>query len=173
MVDNKKIYIDRMIENLPVLRAKSGLTQAELAQVVGVSRQTILAAEKKQRELTWSMFLALLNVFGSNENTASLIDTFEIRPEGYQNSVKKQVECKPSSSINVEKKNESGNSDKLIIEMSSQIKVLNDQLFEVRAKLNELEIEHSQIKEELIMAMNKITSQDEIIEKIMKNRNTD
>lgn len=168
MDNNKKIYIDRMIENLPVLRAKSGLTQAELAQVVGVSRQTILAAEKKQRELTWSMFLALLNVFGSNENTAALIDTFGIRPEGYQNSIKKQVESTASSSVNVKKKNESDNSDELIIEMSSQIKVLNEQLFEVKAKLNELETEHSQIKEELIMAMNKITSQDEIIEKLME-----
>ena len=166
MDNNKKIYIDRMIENLPVLRAKSGLTQAELAQVVGVSRQTILAAEKKQRELTWSMFLALLNVFGSNENTVALIDAFGIRPEGYQNSIKKQVESTPSS--NVKKKNESDNSDELIIEMSSQIKVLNEQLFEVKAKLNELETEHSQIKEELIMAMNKITSQDEIIEKLME-----
>lgn len=84
---NKNIYIQRMVDNLPALRAKSGLTQAELAELVGVSRQTILSAEKKQRELTWSMFLALLIVFGSYEKTAALIEIFEIRPEGFKQIV--------------------------------------------------------------------------------------
>ncbi|MCQ2465825.1 MAG: helix-turn-helix domain-containing protein [Oscillospiraceae bacterium] len=77
----KNIYVDRMTENLPVLRAKLGITQADLAEIAGISRQTILSVEKKQRGMTWNMFLALLYIFTTNEKTAPLIDLFEIRTE--------------------------------------------------------------------------------------------
>ena len=168
-MENKSVYIARMAENLPVLRAKSGLTQAELADVVGVSRQTILSVEKKQRDLTWSMFLALLNVFGSNEKTAALIDTLEIRPKEYQ------INANRLDDSALKKGNgnhsESNNYDQVISEMFMEIKKLKEQLIMVSDKLTEFEIEHSRLKEELIMAMNKITSQDELIEKIMKNQN--
>lgn len=81
-MEDKSVYIDRMVSNLAVLRARLGITQMELADMAGVSRQTILSIEKKQRDMTWSMFLALLNIFASKKETASLIDLFEIRPEG-------------------------------------------------------------------------------------------
>jgi len=77
----KEIYIGRMSENLPVLRAKMGVTQSELAEIAGISRQTILSVEKKQRPMTWNMFLALLFIFTANEKTAPLVDLFEIRTD--------------------------------------------------------------------------------------------
>ncbi|MCQ2465653.1 MAG: helix-turn-helix domain-containing protein [Oscillospiraceae bacterium] len=83
----KNIYIERMTENLPVLRAKLGVTQADLAEIAGISRQTILSVEKKQRGMTWNMFLALLYIFTANEKTAPLVDLFEIRTEELQLSM--------------------------------------------------------------------------------------
>ena len=77
----KNVYVDRMVENLTVLRAKLGVTQAELAEIAGISRQTILSVEKKQRGMTWNMVLALLFIFTSNPGTAPLIDLFEIRTD--------------------------------------------------------------------------------------------
>lgn len=77
----RNIYIERMVENLTVLRAKLGVTQSELAEIAGISRQTILSIEKKQRGMTWNMFLALLFIFTTNSKTAPLIDLFEIRTE--------------------------------------------------------------------------------------------
>ena len=77
----KNVYVDRMVENLTVLRAKLGVTQAELAEIAGISRQTILSVEKKQRGMTWNMFLALLFIFTSIPGTAPLIDLFEIRTD--------------------------------------------------------------------------------------------
>lgn len=77
----QNIYVERMVDNLTVLRAKLGVTQSELAEIAGISRQTILAIEKKQRSMTWNMFLALLFIFTVNEKTAPLIDIFEIRDE--------------------------------------------------------------------------------------------
>ncbi|MBR3534363.1 MAG: helix-turn-helix domain-containing protein, partial [Oscillospiraceae bacterium] len=62
----KELLVDRMTENLVVLRAKLGITQAELADIAGMSRQTILAIEKKQRTMTWNTFLSLLFIFSVN-----------------------------------------------------------------------------------------------------------
>ena len=77
----KRLYIDRMVENLTILRAKLGVTQSELAEIAGISRQTILSVEKKQRGMTWNMFLALLYIFTANEKTVPLVDLFEIRTD--------------------------------------------------------------------------------------------
>jgi DNA-binding XRE family transcriptional regulator len=83
----KSIYVGRMVENLTVLRAKLGITQAELAKIAGISRQTILSVEKKQRGMTWNMFLALLFIFTANEKTAPLVDLFEIRTDELVNAM--------------------------------------------------------------------------------------
>ena len=74
----KELLVDRMTENLVVLRAKLGITQAELADIAGMSRQTILAIEKKQRTMTWNTFLSLLFIFSVNKNTEALLKLFEI-----------------------------------------------------------------------------------------------
>jgi len=43
-----------------------------------MSRQTILAIEKKQRTMTWNTFLSLLFIFSVNKNTEALLKLFEI-----------------------------------------------------------------------------------------------
>ncbi len=79
--ETKQDYINRMVENLTVLRAKLGVTQSELAEIAGISRQTILSLEKKQRGMTWNMFLSLLFIFTSNPGTEALVDLFQIRTD--------------------------------------------------------------------------------------------
>mgnify|MGYP000004271503 FL=1 len=74
----KKSLTNKMTENLVVLRAKMDMTQAELADLIGTSRQTILSLEKKQRPMTWTTFLALLFVFRTNENTCDLLEMLGI-----------------------------------------------------------------------------------------------
>ena len=44
----KKLLIDNMTENLPMLRKKLEITQEELANLIGVSRSTIMAIENKK-----------------------------------------------------------------------------------------------------------------------------
>ncbi len=78
---NKDAYINKMAENLPVLRAKFGLTQEELGLKIDVSRQTIVAIETKKRKMTWSVFLALITIFRRNEVTSQLLDVFEINTD--------------------------------------------------------------------------------------------
>lgn len=56
-------YIDALSKNLPVLRASTNMTQAQLAYKVGVSRQTIVSIETGKRPMPWSLYLATIFVF--------------------------------------------------------------------------------------------------------------
>ena len=64
--------------SLPMLRAKIGISQAELADMVEVTRQTISAFESEQREMPWNMFLAFMMIFTSNPVTKRLLEAMEI-----------------------------------------------------------------------------------------------
>ncbi len=60
-------------ELLPILRKKLNITQQELGDKVGVTRQTILFAESQKRPLTWTMFLALAFLFMMDYKTRSFL----------------------------------------------------------------------------------------------------
>lgn len=72
--EQKNKYIDIMTENLTMLRAKLDLTQEELANVVGLSRYTVISIEKRQRRMTWNTFLSMLLIFSKNEDTSKIIE---------------------------------------------------------------------------------------------------
>ena len=64
--------------SLPMLRAKIGISQAELADMVEVTRQTVSAFESDQCEMPWNMFLAFMMIFTSNPVTKRLLEAMEI-----------------------------------------------------------------------------------------------
>ena len=66
---DKDRLISILTEELPVLRAKVGLSQDELSNIIGISRQTYSAIETNKRKMSWNTFLSLLLVFGYNEKT--------------------------------------------------------------------------------------------------------
>lgn len=71
--ETRQKYMEIMADNLSVLRAKLGVTQSELANIVGISRYTLIAIEKQQRVMTWSTFLSLLYIFDKNADTHMLL----------------------------------------------------------------------------------------------------
>ncbi len=75
---DKKKYTREMAENLPVLRAKVGMSQEDLAGLIGVTRQTISAIENKVREMSWQTFLSLLFLFSKNSDTERLMEVMGI-----------------------------------------------------------------------------------------------
>ncbi len=78
---NKKELIEKMSDNLPMLRAKLGLTQEEIAMTIGVSRHTIISMENKKRPMTWNTFLSLVLVFSGNPETMLLMKVMGIYTE--------------------------------------------------------------------------------------------
>lgn len=79
--EQKENYIQRLTEALPMLRAKANITQENLANLIGVSRQTYSSLENKKKPMSWSTYLSLIFVYDSMSETNSIIRKLEIRPE--------------------------------------------------------------------------------------------
>lgn len=75
---SREQLIDKMADNLPVLRKKLKLTQEDLARIVGSSRSTVMEIETKKRKMTWTTFLSLVLLFDKNEDTAVLLRALDI-----------------------------------------------------------------------------------------------
>lgn len=84
----KDVLIERMTENLPVLRKKANLTQSDIAELIGVSKFTILSIEKKQRKMSWNTFLSLMLVFTKNKETDKMLTLFEIYTDEFNAFIK-------------------------------------------------------------------------------------
>ncbi len=88
----REVLIDRMTDNLPTLRKKANITQVELAEMIGVSKFTVLAIEKRQRRMTWNTFLSLMLVFTKNKETDKMLTLFEIYTDEFNNFIKNREE---------------------------------------------------------------------------------
>ncbi len=71
--EKKQEYIDRLLPHLASLRARAGLSQDELAGLVGVSRQTYCLTESGSRSLSWNTYLSIVMFFDYNSRTRDLL----------------------------------------------------------------------------------------------------
>jgi len=77
----KKGYCKVLSDDLPVLRAKLGVTQEDLSIRVGLSRNMIAQIETGKKEMSWVTFVALSLLFLKNETTAAVFKSLEIFDE--------------------------------------------------------------------------------------------
>ncbi len=91
--DTREILIDKMTENLPVLRKKLKLSQENLAKFIGSSRYTVMLIETKKRRMTWHPFLSLVLLFDKNEETAVLLRALEIYTEELDSMIRQQTDA--------------------------------------------------------------------------------
>lgn len=78
---DKERLIDVLTEELPVLRAKIGLSQDDLSSIIGISRQTYSSIETKKRRMSWNTYLSLILVFENNEKTKNLLGAIGAFPK--------------------------------------------------------------------------------------------
>lgn len=71
----KEELIQTLTGALPVLRVAIGISQGEIAEYIGVSRQTYCAFEIGKRQMSWNTFLSLFLFFISNAETNNLLKT--------------------------------------------------------------------------------------------------
>lgn len=87
-IENSIYLRDTIIEllrnELPVLRAKARVSQGEIAEKIGISRQTYSSIETGKREMSWTTFLALIAYFQNNENTKKMINEINGLSEGIE-----------------------------------------------------------------------------------------
>lgn len=59
---------------LPVLRARLGISQEVMAENIGISRQTYSGIETGTKQMSWTVFMALIAVLDMNEATSVMLD---------------------------------------------------------------------------------------------------
>ena len=88
----KNQLIATLKNDLPVLRARMGLSQDAIADKIGISRQTYSSIETGKREMTWTTFLALVAFFQNNEQTLQMLKQIEGLIEGIERILHNQKE---------------------------------------------------------------------------------
>ncbi len=77
----KEAFIATITPNLSVLRTKAGISQEELANLLGISRQTYSAIERNIRQMSWSTYLSLVLFYDHNQKTHKMIRQLSIFPQ--------------------------------------------------------------------------------------------
>ncbi len=83
-IDIKSQMIELLRDELPVLRAKARISQEEIAERIGISRQTYSSIETGKREMSWTTFLALIAFFQNNDSTKQMVNRIEGLSEGME-----------------------------------------------------------------------------------------
>lgn len=63
----KQEILEEFVERMPEVRKRLGISQTELGQKIGLSRQSISSIERKLVPLTWDTFLAISLVILIND----------------------------------------------------------------------------------------------------------
>lgn len=67
-------------DSLAALRAKAGVNQEELANIIGVSRQTYYAIETGKKVMSWNTYMSLIFFYHELNSTKDMIDELRVYP---------------------------------------------------------------------------------------------
>lgn len=84
----KEYYQKLMAEHLPELRKTLGISQSDLAEYIGSTRQSINSIENKKRPMMWDTFMSLMLLFISNNDTKKQLDDLNINTKEVGNFLK-------------------------------------------------------------------------------------
>lgn len=85
--DMRSKVIALLRNELPVLRAKARVSQEDIANKIGISRQTYSSIETGKREMSWTTFLALIAFFQNTESPKQMLNSIEGLSQGLENIV--------------------------------------------------------------------------------------
>lgn len=76
----KDSFIETLTPHLAILRTQAEVSQEELANLIGVSRQTYSAIERKIRKMSWNTYLSLVLFYDHNQKTHQLLRHLSLFP---------------------------------------------------------------------------------------------
>ena len=74
-------FIATLTPHLAILRTQAEISQEELANLIGVSRQTYSAIERKTRRMSWDTYLSLTFFYDHNRKTHKMLLQLSIFPQ--------------------------------------------------------------------------------------------
>lgn len=84
----KTAYIDKLAESLSMLRAKAGVNQGDVADRIGIARQTYSAIECGRNKMSWNTFMSLILFFKENAQTKEVIKILGIYTDELENYIR-------------------------------------------------------------------------------------
>jgi len=78
--EEKYALIEKLTPELSLLRAKAEISQEEIANIIGTSRQTYGAIERKARKMSWNTYLSLIWFYDYNRKTHKMIRQMDAFP---------------------------------------------------------------------------------------------
>lgn len=79
--NEKEKLISLLTPELTTLRAKAEISQGELANFIGISRQTYGAIERRTSKMSWNTYLSIILFYDYNETTHEFIRINHIFPD--------------------------------------------------------------------------------------------
>ena len=67
------VCIDLLTSLLPALRDRLDLTQREFAGIIGISRQSVIDLEHKNRKITKAVLIAMITFFSLRRESAAIL----------------------------------------------------------------------------------------------------
>ena len=78
--EEKDSLIEKLTPELSILRTKAEISQEHIANIIGTSRQTYGAIERKTRKMSWNTYLSLIWFYDYNKKTHKLIRNMNAFP---------------------------------------------------------------------------------------------
>lgn len=78
--EEKCELIEKLTAELLILRTKAEISQEEIANIIGTSRQTYGAIERKARKMSWNTYLSLIWFYDYNRLTHKMIRDMDAFP---------------------------------------------------------------------------------------------
>ena len=75
--EQKIVLMKNLASSLPAMRAKLGISQAELAEKIGITKHVLMDIENEKREMTWMLFVTLTLLFMQNKETKALLPAID------------------------------------------------------------------------------------------------
>jgi len=97
--DEKNQFIDDLTNALSALRAKANIPQDELAKLIGISRQTYGAIERKKRKMSWNTYLSLILFFDYTNSTHDMLRHLKAFPT---NLINRMNEYQKNNNLDLE-----------------------------------------------------------------------
>lgn len=95
--------ISRLVDELPVLRLKTNMSQDDLANLLDISRQTYSSIESKKRKMTWRLYLSLVLIFYHNKATHDFVIKNDLFPKQLISSAESDVNLAISSFVQMDR----------------------------------------------------------------------